>query len=395
MKKIAFLLPDFQEGGMPKVASNIMSGLNSDYRQYLILLDGESEVRYAHNSEILLVCSKGQSKLQKIKVFLKRIKIVKQLKKKYNFDVVISFGVAANIVNIVSKQNDSTICTEHNVKSIENKTWGFFGKVYDVLIKLFYSKPDHLVAISKVMKEDFIQNYNIKSDIDVIYNPHRVNEIIENSNEILTNEEEELFKNKITLVNVGRLTYAKGHWHLIRALADLKKEFQNIQLIILGQGEMEEDLKKLTENLKVQDSVHFLGFQSNPYKFIKRSDAFVMSSLYEGFPNVLIESLACETPIISTDCKSGPREIIDKQKNIHKKINEYEIHDYGMLTPMFDGKVILNNSDLTESEKQLKLAILELMKNKELYNKIKSNCHSKAFEYDIQNMVKKYEKIFG
>ncbi|MED4288148.1 glycosyltransferase [Priestia megaterium] len=394
MKKIAFLLPDFQEGGMPKVASNIMSGLNSDYIQYLILLDGESEVRYVHNSEILPVCPKGQSKLQKIKVFLKRIKIVKQLKKKHNFDVVVSFGVAANIVNIVSKCNDSTICTEHNVKSIENKTWGFFGKVYDVLIKLLYSKPNHLVAISNVMKEDFIQNYNIKGNIDVIYNPHKVNEIIEHSNELLTNEEEELFRNKITLVNVGRLTYAKGHWHLIRALADLKKEIPNIQLLILGQGEMEGDLRKLTEDLKVQDSVHFLGFQSNPYKFIKQSDVFVMSSLYEGFPNVLIESLACETPIISTDCKSGPREIIDKEKNIHKKISEYEIHDYGILTPKFDGKVTLNNSDLTENEKQLKLAILELMQDKELYDKIKSNCRSKSFEYDVQNMVKKYEKIF-
>ncbi|WP_175640164.1 glycosyltransferase [Metabacillus schmidteae] len=394
MKKIAFLLPDFQEGGMPKVASNIMSGLNSDYSQYLILLDSESEIRYEHNSKVLGVCPKGQTKLQKMKVFLKRIKIVKELKKKYHFDVVVSFGVAANIINIVSNQNEKTVCTEHNVKSIENKTWGFFGKIYDVLIKLFYSKPDHLVAISNVMKEDFIENYNLKKDIDVIYNPHKINDIIERSNEPLNSSEKELFKNKKTLINVGRLTYAKGHWHLIRVLAELKKSEPNIQLLILGQGEMEEDLKKLSEKLNIQDSIQFLGFQQNPYKFIKHSDAFVMSSLFEGFPNVLIESLACNTPIISTDCKSGPREIIDKDKNIHKKIKEFEVHEYGLITPQFDGNVILNDSKLSDSEQQLKLAILELIQNKELYDKLKANCLNKALEYDVSNMVKKYEEIF-
>ncbi|MBT2718162.1 glycosyltransferase [Bacillus sp. ISL-57] len=394
MKKIAFLLPDFQEGGMPKVASNIMSGLNDDFSQYLILLDSQSEIRFEHNSEILKVCPKGGSKFQKAKVFLKRIKIVKEIKKKYKYDVVVSFGVAANIVNILSNYNEKTVITEHNIKSIENKTWGLFGKVYDILIKVFYSKSDRLVAISNVMKKDFVENYKIKKNIDVIYNPHKINEIIDRSNEPL-NSGEQIFKNKITLINVGRLTYAKGHWHLIRVLAELKKEIPNIQLLFLGQGEMEADLKKLSEKLNIQDSVNFLGFQSNPYKFIKQSDAFVMSSLFEGFPNVLIESLACETPIISTDCKSGPREIIDKEKKIDKKIDQYEVHDYGIITPQFDEGVNLTNGELSEPEKQMKFAILELIRNKELYCSIKRNCRVKALEYDVQNKVIEYERIFN
>ncbi|MGG3640560.1 glycosyltransferase [Bacillus gobiensis] len=397
MKKIAFLLPDFQEGGMPKVASNIMSGLNSEsYSQFLILLDSESNIRYSHNSEILLVCPKGKSKIEKIKTFFKRINQVKKIKKNFNFDIVVSFGVAANIANILSKNNNElVICTEHNIKSIENKTWGFFGKVYDFLIKLLYSKSDRLVAISKVMKEDFIENYNIRKNIDIIYNPHKINEIIEYSDMPLSYEEELIFQNKITLINVGRLTYAKGHCHLIRVLAELKKTIPNIQLLILGQGEMESDLKELTLKLNLIDSVYFLGFQSNPYKFIKQSDVFVLSSMFEGFPNVLIESLACETPIISTDCKSGPREIIDKEKNIYKNIKQYEIHDYGILTPNFNEDVVLNNRELNKQEKQLELAILKLIMDRQLYSHLKENCYSKALEYDVQNMVEKYEKIFN
>lgn len=394
MKKIAFLLPDFQEGGMPKVASNIMSGLDENYHQHLILLDENSEIRYDHSSEILPVCAKGQSKLEKIQVYIKRIKIVKQLKKKHQFDVVISFGVAANIINILTKQNDKTVCTEHNVKSIENKTWGFFGKIYDVLIKRFYSKPDHLVAISNVMKEDFIENYDIKNDIDVIYNPHKISDIVERSNEELNDSEKQIFANRTTIINAGRLTYAKGHWHLIRVVAELKKEIPNIQLLILGQGEMEKELKDLANQLNIADAVVFMGFQSNPYKLIKHSDAFVMSSMFEGFPNVLIESLACETPIISADCKSGPREIIDEAKDIHKKITEYEVHKGGVLTPAFDGDVILDNRGLTSSEEQMKLAISKLLKNKELYNDIQSRCAEKASEYDVSKIVKLYENTF-
>lgn len=395
MKKIAFLLPDFQEGGMPKVASNIMSGLGDSYQQYLILLDSNSDIRFETNAEVLRVCPKGDSKVGKAKVFLDRINIVKKIKKEHHFDIVISFGVAANIINIVSKQNDKTICTEHNIKSIENKTWGFFGRVYDVLIKKFYTKPDHLVAISKVMKEDFIGNYNIKGNIEVIYNPHRISEIINRSYENLTEEEQQLFTDKVTLINVGRMTYAKGHWHLIRILAELKKEIPTIQLIILGQGEMEQSLKTLAERLNVQDSIKFLGFQPNPYKFIRNSDLFVMSSLYEGFPNVLIESLACETPIVSTDCKSGPREIIDEAKDIYKIINKYEVCKYGVLTPQFNGEIVLENTLLSDSEEEMKKAVLKLLSNKELYNKIQQEYKLQALEYDVENMVKEYKKIFN
>lgn len=395
MKKIAFLLPDFEEGGMPKVASNIMTGLkNKEYNQYLVLLDSESEIRYAHKAQVLSVCPKGNSKLGKMRTFFKRIKIVRQLKKKHNFDAVISFGVVANIINIITKQQDKTICTEHNVKSIENKTWGFFGKVYDILIKIFYSKPDRLVAISNVMKEDLIENYNIKKNIDVIYNPHKINDIIELSNEPLLVEEKQLFENKVTLINVGRLTYAKGHWHLIRILAELKGEFSNIQLLILGQGEMEKDLKELSKKLGIQNSVHFLGYQSNPYKFIKNADLFVLSSMFEGFPNVLIESLACQTPIISTDCKSGPREIIDDKKDIYKVINQYEKHDVGMLTPQFNGEVILDSGRLTKSEDQMKQAIKKLLEEQQLYNEMKNQSIGKAWIYDVSNIAKLYENLF-
>lgn len=395
MKKIAFLIPDYEEGGMPKVASNILMYLSQDkYKKFLIVLDSESKLKYPHDSEVIKIYPKGKSKPGKILTFIKRVKLIKNIKKEYEFDDVVSFGVSANIINILTKFGEKVICTEHNVKSIENKTWGIIGNIYDVLIKFFYGRADKLISISKVMKEDFRNNYNIKSEIEVIYNPHNINEIVDKSQELLRDEEQKLFDGKFTLINAGRLTYAKGHWHLIRIISELKKDYPNIQLLILGQGEMEKELLDLIEELNVKDSIKILGFKSNPYKYIKRSDLFVLSSMFEGFPNVLIESLACQTPIISTDCKSGPREIIDYKKDTSKIIENYEVHNIGILTPQFDGKVILNNQVLTNEELEMKKSIEKLIEDSSTLREMRSKCMKEAWKYDVSNIVKLYENTF-
>lgn len=389
MKRVGFLLPDFEEGGMPKVASNIMAGISSECEGNLILLNSESQIKYYNRFKIERVIPKGNSKFQKFLVFIKRIKIVKEIKKKNNYDMVISFGVAANIINILTKQKENTLCTEHNIKSIENKTWGISGKIYDFLIKSFYSKSDYLVAISHVMKEDLKNHYKIRKNIDVIYNPHNINEIIELSNESLTEQENEIFKDKITLINVGRLTFAKGQNHLIKVISELKKEFANIQLLILGEGELENELRKLAKEHNVEDSIVFLGYHSNPYKFIRNANLFVMSSIFEGFPNVLIESLACETPIISTDCKSGPREIIDEKKEINKTVETYEIHKCGILVPSFEKKSVRENAEV-----QMVKGITKLLSDPILYKQMKNYCLLKARNYDLNKIVSKYEEKF-
>ncbi|MDT0148380.1 glycosyltransferase [Priestia aryabhattai] len=395
-KKIGFLLPNFAEGGMPKVASNILCGLDDhDYEKHLILLDKGSEIKYEHGAQVTFAVNQGKSKIGKVFAYLNRIRAVRKIKQNGNFDTVISFGVTSNIINIVTKSGEKTISTEHNIKSIENKTWGFFGKIYDVLIKLFYNKSDEMIVISKVMKQDLIENYNIRKDITIINNPHIINTITQKSAEPLSKEEEALFKDKATLVTVGRLTYAKGHWHLIRVVAELKKSIPTIQLLILGIGEMEEDLKRLTEQLGVEENVKFLGFQSNPYKFIKNADVFVLSSLFEGFPNVLIETLACGTPIVSADCKSGPREILDHQKDITKQIHSYEVCKYGILTPEFDGEVNLTDNAPTQAELEMALGIKKLLSDHKLYNEYENLSKQVAQEYDVSKIIKQYQQAFN
>lgn len=394
MKKVGFLLPDFEEGGMPKVASNILTGLsNREFDKYLILLDRNSQLKYEHDAKVIFIIPRGKTKWQKIGVYIKRIFAIKKLKREQQFDTVISFGVAANIINIITKGREKTVCTEHALKSLENKTWGFLGTIYNFLMKRFYGKADQLVAISEVMKEDLQKNYAIHKPIDVIYNPHIVSHLTERSAELLDTEEQLLFSKGPNLVTVGRLTYAKGQWHLLRIMASLKQRFPDIQLFILGIGELEERLKKLAKQLQIDDNVHFLGFKSNPLKYIQHADIFVLSSLYEGLPNALIEALACRTPVISADCKSGPREILDGNKMIHKQISQFECCRYGILTPPFDGKMYFSEQPLTDAEKQMAWGIKRMLSDQELYLQYKERSLERAFDYDLSKILKEYEKI--
>jgi N-acetylgalactosamine-N,N'-diacetylbacillosaminyl-diphospho-undecaprenol 4-alpha-N-acetylgalactosaminyltransferase len=107
--------------------------------------------------------------------------------------------------------------------------------------------------------------------------------------------------------------------------------------VIVGGGVMEDELKQKVSDLGLMDKVIFCGFEQNPFKYVSRCDCFVLSSDVEGFPNVLIEALACGKPVISTDCSSGPRELLAPATDLHHRaINNYETGEYGILTPVND-----------------------------------------------------------
>jgi len=393
LNKIGFLLPHLEDGGIPKIASNISLNIDDKYEQYVITLIKNFDINYEFDAELVEIEGIGKNFISKLVVFFRRVRKVRKVKKELNLDVVISFGVAANIVNILSKNNEKIICTEHNIKSIENKSWGFFGIIYDFLIKIFYKRSNEIIAISKMMKRDLKNHYSLENNIKVIYNPHDINDIINKSNEKIEKKYEDLLE-KDYIVAIGKTQIRKGFWHLIKVLKKLHEEFPHLHLIILGpKGEIHDQIVKLVTKLNIEDKVHFLGFQDNPYKFIAKANLFVMTSLNEGLPNVIIESLALETPVISTDCISGPREILQKDPELDKSISNYQKVDYGILIPELKRKPDFEDCDLEETEEILFEAIKELLKDKELYNRYKNKSLGRARDFDVSKVIKKYEAL--
>jgi glycosyltransferase involved in cell wall biosynthesis len=128
------------------------------------------------------------------------------------------------------------------------------------------------------------------------------------------------------ILSAGRLVKEKDYETLIRAFAMVRKK-RPARLAILGEGAERNSLLELTERLGIKEDVALLGFKTNPYVYMARATVFVLSSTVEGLPNVIVEAMAVGTPIVSTDCKSGPREILDDGK-------------YGILVPVGDADAL-------------------------------------------------------
>lgn len=388
-KKVAFIIPGLKNGGAERVLSTISLNLNKDIKQYIFTWDGKDK-DYDFNADIIDFNIKNSKNIFiNIIVLIKRVIKARKYKKSYNIDTSISHLEGANIVNILSKKKEKVIVTVHNFQSMERK--GNYGIVFKILIKLLYNKADIIVAVSEEIKNDLIQNFNIKEQkVKVIYNPFDVDKINKLSKEDLDKDEINIFNGPV-IINVGRLTKQKGQWHLIKIIDIVKRKIPNIKLLILGKGELEKQLKQEIVDLGLEDNVILMGFKNNPFKYIRNSDIFALTSLYEGFPMCLVEAMACETPIISVDCKSGPKEILSNYEHKkNNKINSYSFEKYGVLCKAFE---INNQSENYLSEEIYAEAIIKLLKNNKQLDHYSKEGIKKAKSLDVKNIILIWEGI--
>ena len=307
MKHIAIIIQKLNGGGAERTASNLSLFFKDCCDVHLIVFDGrEITYPYAGTLHDLKLPAVG-GKANKLVNLQKRISAVKKIKRENNIEYSISLMDGANLVNVISCVGEKVFTSIRNqMTKSRDDTKGFDGFVNRNVMKLIGRKSNKIVSLSNGVKEDLCVAYNISEDkVVTIYNPCDYNVLQKNAE-----------GNKIQLesgnsiVTMGRLTHQKGQWHLIRAIKEVKKTIPEIKLYILGEGALEPSLKKLTADLGLDSNIHFLGYMKGPHACFKFCDAFVFPSEFEGLGNVLLEAMAFGLPCISTDCHSGPREIL-------------------------------------------------------------------------------------
>ena len=181
------------------------------------------------------------------------------------------------------------------------------------LMKIFYPRADGVVAVSKGVADDLAVVIGLPRErITVIYNPVVTPELLQKAQEPIDHPWFHPGEPPVIL-GVGRLTKQKDFPTLIQAFALVRKE-RPARLIILGEGEDRYELEELIRKLGIASDVDMPGFVDNPYKYMAYSTVFVLSSAWEGLPTVLIEAMACGCPVVSTNCHSGPAEILENGK---------------------------------------------------------------------------------
>ena len=193
-------------------------------------------------------------------------------------------------------------------------------------MKLLYPSANAIIGVSQGVSDDLEMQLALpKGRVRTIYNPVINSELLDQATE--TVEHPWLKSQNIPVfLAVGRLTAQKDFANLIKAFA-LVRQSKPARLIILGEGELRSELEQLVDKLRISEDVDLPGFASNPYSYMSQARCFVLSSRYEGLPTALIEAMACGCSIVSTDCPSGPQEILAGGK-------------YGFLVPIEDSKLL-------------------------------------------------------
>ncbi len=218
----------------------------------------------------------------------------------------------SNLAKLISGSSTKVVEGVHiNVSRYFGNLSGLRGAVRPFLLKQAYRNSDGIIAVSQGVADDIAQLLNIPVEqIKVIYNPVVTPDLQLKASEPI-NHSWFTADEPPVILGAGRLMHQKGYPTLIRAFAQVRKQ-QHCRLVIIGnETPFKAELEALAQNLGVAEDLSIPGFQENPYAYMSKAAVFVMSSEYEGFGNVLVEAMATGTPVISTDCESGPAEILE------------------------------------------------------------------------------------
>lgn len=317
-QKIAIFIPNANYGGAQKVIINLIEEF-SKQDIFIDLLFGKAEGIYLNQiPKNVNIVDLDSSRL--IKTLPKLVNYLKKQKP----DVLMSTPAVANVVATIAKQlsgvSTKLILREAIHYSTEKANVSFSKQptfwIALRLVPLVYPWADKIIAVNPKVAKDIAKVTNISLDkIDSINNPTITPLLLEKAKDPIKEtwfQQIDRDKNYIIL-GIGRLVNQKDFSTLIRAFAIIRTQYQ-AKLIILGEGENRNQLENLISDLNLKTDVLLPGFISNPYTYMAKASVFVLSSAWEGSPNTLVEAMACGTPVVSTDCLSGPREILENGK---------------------------------------------------------------------------------
>lgn len=395
--RIGILLPQIAKGGAERAATRISKILAENHEIYIIVFAQECPIAYDFAGKLIsLKVPSSKGILNKFISSVKRIKKLKRLKKDLNLDVVISFMQSPNYVNAKSKiASCKTITSIRNFIFVEKKQ-DTFSKLELQTTKTIIKNSDKIICVSRELRDSIYDNFsnikNITKKIVVLYNPYNVDEIMHLSND---DKKCKFYYNKnvIKFCTIGRIMHQKGYWNLIKSFYLLNKKYNNTMLFIIGRKEDNSKINDLINKLNLKDKVILLGQMDNPFKVISKCDVYVLSSLFEGFPNALVEAMICGLPVIASNCQSGPKEILDDVSELN--INGVYKAKYGILYENYPNFEEDYSPDITKEHQVLADAMELLYKNKDLrdYYKKQSIERAKVFNYDTTR--DKLEKILN
>jgi N-acetylgalactosamine-N,N'-diacetylbacillosaminyl-diphospho-undecaprenol 4-alpha-N-acetylgalactosaminyltransferase len=366
-KRVLFLINSLAGGGAERVMSTLLSA-SSDYRErydiQIALLDVEA---IAYDLPEWLKIHQLDSKKSTFVSILRFASVVRKFKP----DITVSFLSRSNIsAIIVGKIYGHKVIISERVNSSAHLGAGFRAIIAKTTIRFFYPLANSIIAPSSGVEDDLCTSFGInRTLISVVANPIDVAKI----RHLSLQQNENTFPTSY-IIAVGRLTTTKNFSNLIAAYAKARID---VALVILGQGPLEEALREQIATLNLSDRVLLAGFHENPFAVMRNALAYVSASRGEGFPNSLVEAMAVSLPVVSTNCPSGPSEILAGKSQ--DEITGIEYAPYGILTPVDDSDALAT--------------VLRALEDPELRRQYADAALSRALSYDVDSAARKFWNI--
>jgi len=312
-----------------------------------------------------------------IPIYIWRLfRVCKRLKQ----TIVVSFLFRADIVNVASKVfiNGVHYVSVRN-NPVSNNQPFFQNLLFYVVGLLFYPFADGIICnsqeskyrVQKFLPIPFKQLHFIPNAIDFDLIENKMHEQTATSLDV----------KKFNIIVLGRLANQKGFVELLDVISIIKADYPNICLNIIGKGPLEGLINKKIKKLNLNDQIKLLGFQSNPYAFIKNNDLFILSSFYEGMPNVLMEAMAIGGKIIATNCQCGVKELLTDSVVFDKSDKEV-FSEFATVVPVLDSH---KNKKIMANE------IIRMIKGDTVINNNKRI--QKVTTFSVENVTKQWKHV--
>ena len=359
LHQLTMIIGDLSGGGAQRVLTHLANGWNQKgFSICIITLGGAEEDFFDIDQTItrikLFKTGTSNSLYQKIFNNLLRIRYLRRAIKQSCSPVVISFIGVTNILTILASigLGKRVVVCERNDPL--NQSLGFF---WDIARRLFYPVAS-LVTINSISGLNYLRNFVPAKKLVYVQNPIIPFEV-----------QKKVDTNIKFMLSVGRLTHQKGIDILLKAFAKFSKENSSWKLVIIGKGDLEEELKKLSIKLGIENKINWVGEINNPYEYYSTANIFILSSRYEGTSNALLEAMNSEIPAIVSDTSSGCLDYLENEKN-------------GIIVPGNDSESLAKAMVRLASDSQLRIRL-----GKEARIKVANN--------NITQVLIEWEKIVG
>lgn len=393
VKNIMMIIPNLDYGGAQQAFVWLSNELVRRYRVVNVVFNTQNMGPYAFAAELInLNISASGNLIIKILNFFSRVRKIRQLKKKHDIHVTISFLEGADYVNILSCAHDKTIISVRGSKYHDQNINGITGYIrHRFLLPWVFNKAYVITVVNRGLVTELQHFYHVRRPIYPVYNAILPDKVQQAKAEKLSAKWERFFEQnpgKI-IVSHGRLSAEKGYREFINVLAHLFHRGVNFRYLILGDGPDRQDLIKLTEQSGLMAwsgdagdepydnaQVFFAGYQPNPFPYLSHASVYVLPSKHEGMSNSLLEALACGLPVVASDCPYAPREVL-MQGNVISN-DQVTWADYGILVPSWE------NPEATAAWEN---AITRLLSDEGLRNHYAMRAVERCRDFSAQNIA--------